>query len=128
MTRMLMTVATFLTLTAAQAALAPPLDFAGQWVGTATPRGTTLTEPLALSLAATPNARKFRGSVTLTAGNTTSCHVVARYRTALLLRATCGGKVSVVVAHYDPTTGALTGSFPIGHHHTIADFTLARVG
>lgn len=125
MTRMLMTFATFLTLTAAHAALPPPVDFAGQWVGTATERGTTLTGPLTLSLAATPNARKFRGSVTLVAGQSTTCHVVARYRTALLLRATCGGKVSVVVAHYDPATGTLTGSFPIGHHH-IADFTLQQ--
>ena len=40
MTRMFMTFATFLTLTAAHAALPPPVDFAGQWVGTATERGT----------------------------------------------------------------------------------------
>ena len=63
--------------------------------------------------------------MTLEAGNTTTCRIVAQYRKSLILHATCGHKVSVVVAHYDPTTDSLKGSFPVGHHH-IADYRLKR--
>jgi hypothetical protein len=107
-------------------ALPAPYDFAGHWSGTATSKQTGRTAPFSADFAATANPRKFTGNATLEVDQPVVCAFHALYKRNLTIHPTCSGRTaSTVIAHFDPATQSLTGSFPL-KHHDVARFTLMR--
>lgn len=116
-------------LLATLALAAAPYNFAGSWSGTLIARKSGATGTITADFTATANPRKFTGTTTLAAeGQMLDCTFTAKYRKNLILHSRCSGHAgSTVIAHFDPATQTLTGSFTAGHHHpTILDFTLQR--
>jgi hypothetical protein len=57
---------------------------------------------------------------------TVTCAFKALYKRNLTLHPTCSGRTaSTVIAHFDPATRSLTGSFSL-KHHDVARFTLVK--